>query len=165
MDNENIEFKNLPIGVQYMSWIKNDLHNLMLNLVIYIYAFSFISYWIRNHNITDYRIHWFSRVHLGDSANQPPLTCPALSAIMPIWRASRFSPFTPFITLLFYTVFWTLHIIWRRTCRYAFWRYNTSSENYAFYILFYISSAFNAHWEHGVVLIPSSALLQSIRSI
>ena len=21
MDNENIEFKNLPIGVQYMSWI------------------------------------------------------------------------------------------------------------------------------------------------
>ena len=37
--------------------------------------------------------------------------CPALSAIMQIWRASRFPPFTPFITLLFYTVFWTLHII------------------------------------------------------
>ena len=46
---------------------------------------------------------------------QPPLTCTALSAIMQIWRASRFLPFTPFITLLFYTVFWTLHIIWRRT--------------------------------------------------
>ena len=40
MDNENIEFKNLPIGVQYMSWIKNDLHNLMLNLVIYIYIYQ-----------------------------------------------------------------------------------------------------------------------------
>ena len=41
----------------------------------------------------------------------PPLTCLALSAIMQIWRASRFPPFTQFITLLFYTVFWTLHII------------------------------------------------------
>ena len=38
-------------------------------------------------------------------------TCLALSAIMQICRASRFSPFTPFITLLFYTVLWTLHII------------------------------------------------------
>lgn len=45
------------------------------------------------------------------SPRQPPLTCLALSAIMQIWRASRFSPFTPFITLLFYTVLWTLHII------------------------------------------------------
>ncbi len=50
-----------------------------------------------------------------NGCRQPPLTCLALSAIMQIWRASRFSPFTPFITLLFYTVFWTLHIIWRRT--------------------------------------------------
>ena len=37
--------------------------------------------------------------------------CPALSAIMQIWRASRFPPFTLFIISLFYTILWTLHII------------------------------------------------------
>ena len=46
---------------------------------------------------------------------QPPLTCFVFSAIMQIWRASRFSPFTLFIISLFYAVFWTLHIIWIRT--------------------------------------------------
>ena len=53
-----------------------------------------------------------AKIHSHVNGNeQLPLTCPALSAIMQIWRASRFSPFTPFITLLFYTVLWTLHII------------------------------------------------------
>ena len=37
--------------------------------------------------------------------------CPALSAIMQIWRASRFPPFTLFIISLFYTILRTLHII------------------------------------------------------
>lgn len=40
-----------------------------------------------------------------------PFTCLALSAVMQIWYASRFLPFAQFITLLFYTVLWTLHVI------------------------------------------------------
>ena len=40
-----------------------------------------------------------------------PFTCLALSAVMQIWHASRFLPFAQFITLLFYTVLWTLHVI------------------------------------------------------